>query len=158
MTTPQSGQLVVDATLADNQILVGPPIISGVTLPEHLANKFKPFKGHGFEKINFRGLMDERESVSEWTVIAQDYFAGRLSLDDFCNEYQKIMLRAILRLQQKYGFDLNPATKDEPANIARSKNRLNPFENGSLMLLIIICLFGGFAAYHIISAKGVIAE
>ena len=154
MTTPKSGQLLVDETLADNQILVGPPIISGVKLPGDLANKFEPFKGHGFEKINFRGLMDERESVGEWTVIAQDYFAGRLSLDEFCQEYQKIMLRAIPRLQQKYGFDLNPATQDKPVNIVHTKNRFNPFENGSLMLLIIIILFVGFAAYHIVSAKG----
>jgi raffinose/stachyose/melibiose transport system permease protein len=64
------------------------------------------------------------------------------------------MLRAIPRLQQKYGFDLNPATKDEPVKVADVKNRFNPFENGSLMLLIIVCLFVGFAVYHISSAKG----
>ena len=154
MTTPESEQMLVNETLANNQILVGPPIIKGVSLPGNLAEKFKPFKGHGFEKINFRGLMDERESVSEWTVIAQEYFAGRLPLDDFCEEYQKVMLRAIPRLQKKYGYDMNPGTKDKPAIVPPSKDVFNPFENGSFMLLIIIGLFGGFAVYHIARTKG----
>ena len=154
MTTPQSGQIIVDKTLADNQILIGPPLITGVKLPQDLAGKFEPFMGHGFEKINFRGLMDEQESVGEWTVIAQEFFADRISLDDFCEKYHQLMLNAIPRLQEKYGFDLDPATKDEPPNISIVKNKFNPFENGSLMLFIVVCLFGGFAAYHIVSAKG----
>ena len=82
LTTPESGRLLVEKTLADGQPLTGPLLIEGVELPGDLAEKFAVFKGHGYEKVNYRGLSDEQESVQEWVVIAQEYLRGRLPLGE----------------------------------------------------------------------------
>jgi len=154
MTTPESGQILVERTLAENEALVGPILIKGVKMPEELTGKFKPFMGHGFEKLNFRGLEDEQESVAEWTVIAQEFFGNRLTLDEFCDKYHEIMVNTVARLQGAYGYDLDPTTKPEEPVVVYKKNRFNPFENGSLMLLIVIGLFGSYAFYHISKSTG----
>jgi raffinose/stachyose/melibiose transport system permease protein len=155
LTTPESGRILIERTLDDEQALVGPLLIKDVKLPKDLHDKFSVFMGHGFEKLNFRGLEDEQESAGEWVVAAQEYFAGRTSLEEFLNRYQEIMLNAIPRLQKRDGLDLDPRTKDIPPKVSCRKNKLNPFENGSLMLLIIILLFSVLALWHISRSKGI---
>ena len=154
LSSPQSGKVLVERTIAEDKDLIGPLLIKGVGLPEHLAKRYEVFMGHGFEKIGFRGLMDEQESVSEWVVIAQEYFAGRLSLDDFTEQYQQIMHRAALRIKARYGYDLDPTTTDKPPDRTLHKNKLNPFENGSLMLAILAILYGAYASYYIKKSRG----
>ncbi|MBI4028362.1 MAG: extracellular solute-binding protein [Verrucomicrobia bacterium] len=156
LTSPEAGNILVARTLAEKQPLTGPVAIKGVQLPEPLARRFAPFLNHGFVKIEFggRGLDDEQESVFEWTVIAQDYMAGRLPLEEFLDRYQRITFNAAARLQKKFGYDLDPATRDAPPRRVSARNHLNPFENGTLMLILIVGTFGGFASYHIRRAKG----
>jgi len=154
LTTPESGRLLVELTLADGQPLTGPLLIEGVELPGDLAEKFAVFKGHGFEKVNYRGLRDEQESVQEWVVIAQEYMGGRLSLDGFLERYDQLMHRAVERLIKRDGIDMDPTTRDPLPIVHRQKNLWNPFENGTLMLVIVLALFGGFAAVQITRSKG----
>jgi ABC-type sugar transport system permease subunit/ABC-type glycerol-3-phosphate transport system substrate-binding protein len=154
LSTPESGRLLVEMTLADGQPLTGPLLIEGVELPEGLAEKFAVFKGHGYEKVNYRGLRDEQESVQEWVVIAQEYMGGRLPLDAFLERYNELMHRAMGRLILRDGIDMDPATKNVPPVVRRDKNRWNPFENGGLMLGIILLLFGLFATVQVSKARG----
>ena len=154
ISTPNAGKLLVESTIEDKQPLIGPLLIKGVKLPEDLADKYKVFMNRGFEKLAFRGLLDEQESVNDWVVIAQEYMGNRLSLEEFGKEYNKLMKKAARRLIKKFGYDLDPKTKDTMPLVNKSKNFLNPFENGSLMLAIIIFSFLCFAAYNINKAKG----
>jgi ABC-type sugar transport system permease subunit/ABC-type glycerol-3-phosphate transport system substrate-binding protein len=154
LTTPESGRLLVELTLADGQSLTGPLLIEGVELPGDLADKFAVFKGHGYEKVNYRGLSDEQESVQEWVIIAQEYMGGRLALDDFLVRYDDLMRRAAARLIKRDGLDMDPTTKDPPPIVHRQKNLWNPFENGALMLVVVLGLFGAFAAVQIARSTG----
>lgn len=154
LTTPESGRLLVERTLADGQPLTGPLLIEGVDLPPELADKFDVFRGHGYEKINYRGVGDEQESVQEWVIIAQEYMGGRLSIDDFLQRYNELMLRGVDRLVRRDGLDMDPKTEDEPPIVHREKNPWNPFENGSLMLVLITTAFAVFAWVQVRSAQG----
>ena len=154
LTTPESGRLLVERTLADGQPLTGPLLIEGVELPPELADKFDVFRGHGYEKINYRGVGDEQESVQEWVIIAQEYMGGRLSMDDFLQRYNELMLRGVDRLVRRDGLDMDPKTEDEPPIVHREKNPWNPFENGSLMLVFITMAFAVFAWVQVRNALG----
>jgi len=154
ITTPEAGKIMVEETIKDKQPLIGPLLIKNVKLPENLADKYNVFMNRGFEKFNFRGLLDEQESVNEWVVIAQEFMGGRMSFDEFCNEFNSLMKKAAIRIAKRDGNDLNPATKDKLPLIIKEKNNWNPFENGSLMLVIILIIFISYAAFNIVKAKG----
>lgn|GEM_PF-47485 len=154
LTTPESGRLLVEKTLADGQSLTGPLLIEGVELPGDLADKFAVFKGHGYEKINYRGLGDEQESVQQWVIIAQEYMGGRLAIDDFLARYEELMREAATRLIKRDGLDMDPTTKDPPPVVHRQKNLWNPFENGTLMLVVMLGLFGAFAVVQVARSTG----
>jgi raffinose/stachyose/melibiose transport system permease protein len=154
LTTPESGRLLVETTLAEEQPLIGPILIQGVDLPEELASKFEPFTGHGFEKINFRGLADEQQSVAEWVSVAQQYFIGQIGQDEFLARYKQIMKDAVPRLRERFGYDLDPTTEDGPREFRVEKSLWNPFENGVLAVTLIALLFLGFGAYHVARARG----
>ncbi|NKB67731.1 MAG: extracellular solute-binding protein [Candidatus Latescibacteria bacterium] len=154
LTSPEAGRLLVEMTLADGQSLTGPLLIDGVELPDELADKFAVFKGHGYEKINYRGLRDEQESVQEWVVIAQEYMGGRLQLDEFLQRYGKLMQRAVVRQVERDGIDMDPSTEDAPPIVRRQKNHWNPFVNGSLMLVLLLVAFGVFAVVQVARSRG----
>lgn len=154
ITTPEAGRILIERTLENDQSIIGPILIKGVKLPEDLADKYDVFTGHGFSKINFRGLDDEQESVNDWVVIAQEFLGGRMNQERFGQEYNALMKRAVHRIVGQRGLDLDPTTKDAIPHADATRNRWNPFENGSLMLLIIVCAFIGFATWHIKKASG----
>lgn len=112
LTTPQSGKILIDEALRHRKPLTGPLLIPGAALPENMREPFKAFEGRGFEKLSFRGLMDEQQSVWEWTVWAQRYMEGRIPLEEFLRRYQKLMVEAIPRVVAMQHLDGNPATKD----------------------------------------------
>jgi len=87
-------------------------LIPGVQFPEHIRRLFAPFEGRGFERLSWRGLMDEQQSVWEWTVWAQRYMDGRLTLPDFLHRYQKTILDAVPRVIAMQHLDMNPRTRD----------------------------------------------
>ncbi len=154
ITTPEAGRIMVKSTIEDKQPLVGPLLIKDVKLPENLADKYSVFMNRGFEKYNFRGLLDEQESVNEWVIIAQEFMGGRMNSKDFGNEFNLLMKKAAIRIAKADGNDLDPATEDAIPTVAKIKNHWNPFENGSLMLVIIIIIFISYAIFNIIKAKG----
>jgi hypothetical protein len=59
--------------------------------------------------------MDEQESVWQWTVWAQRYMEGRISLREFLNRYQRLMEEAVPRVIAMQKLDMNPRTKDTPS-------------------------------------------
>lgn len=154
LTAPENAQLLIDLTLEEEQPIHGPLAIRDARLPAEYAEQLEAFLGHGYEKLNFRGLEDEQESVAEWVVIAQEYFGGRLSLDEFSERYSEVLRAAIPRLQHKRGYDLDPTTEDDPPVYDREPSRLNPFENGTLMLGLLIVAFAVFAFVCVRRARG----
>ena len=112
LTTPASAKILVDEALSHRKPLTGPLLIPGTVLPEAMQTHFKAFEGRGFEKLSFRGLMDEQQSVWEWTVWAQRYMEGRIPLAEFLARYQKLMVAAVPRVMAMQHLDGNPATKD----------------------------------------------
>jgi raffinose/stachyose/melibiose transport system permease protein len=154
MTAPDTARLLVERTLADGQPILGPLAVKGVALPSGLAREFAVFEHHGYEKINFRGLQDEQESIAGWAVAAQDLFAGATTLPEFMQENRGILRAALPRLQERIGYDWNPATADHPHAPQVRRNRWNPFQNGSLMVLLMLGVFGLFGAWHTLRARG----
>lgn len=114
---PKSCQTIIEETIKDEQPLVGPFAIKDVPLPEGMKERYDPFFGLGREKINFRGLMDEQESVWRWCIIAQDYMAGKMEIDDFLKQYQQIMVQAIPRVIKMQRLDMDPRTRDNNESV-----------------------------------------
>ncbi len=112
LTTPASAKILVDEALSHRKPLTGPLLIPGTALPSNMQAHFKAFEGRGFEKLSFRGLVDEQQSVWEWTVWAQRYMEGRIPLPEFLQRYQQLMLAAVPRVVAMQHLDGNPATKD----------------------------------------------
>ena len=154
ITTPYAAKTIIKCTLEDKQPIVGPFLIKGVELPKNLSEKYEVFMNRGFEKFGFRGLLDEQESVNEWVVIAQEFMGDRMSMDKFCDEFNKLIKRAANRIVKRDGLDLDPATKDPIPLVSKEKSYWNPFENGTLMLVIILILFISFASFNIFTARG----
>ncbi len=113
-TTPHAGQVLVEEAVKAKQPINGPLLIPGAKLPEVMERHFAAFRGRGFEKLSFRGLNDEQESVWKWTVWAQRYLDGRVSLDECLSRYEALMQEAVPRVVHTMNYDMNPATKDRP--------------------------------------------
>jgi len=114
LTSPHAAQTLVEEATRARQPINGPLLIPGAQLPEAIARRFSAFEHRGFEKLSFRGLSDEQESVWKWTVWAQRYLDGRISLDDCLTHYQQVMDEAVPRVAREMNYDLNPRTKDPP--------------------------------------------
>jgi raffinose/stachyose/melibiose transport system substrate-binding protein len=114
LTTPRSAQILVEQAMKHRKPLVGPMLIPGADIPETLRRYFRVFEKRGFEKLSFRGLQDEQQSAWEWTVWAQRYMEGRLTLPEFLKRYQQLMQAAVPRVVASYHLDRNPRTKDGP--------------------------------------------
>jgi ABC-type glycerol-3-phosphate transport system substrate-binding protein len=112
LSTPQSARVLVEQALKNRKPLTGPMLIPGVQFPEQIRRLFAPFEGRGFERLSWRGLLDEQQSIWEWTVWAQRYMDGRLTLPEFLQRYQKTILDAVPRVVAMQHLDLNPRTKD----------------------------------------------
>ncbi|HLK55351.1 MAG TPA: extracellular solute-binding protein [Chthonomonadaceae bacterium] len=114
LTTPHATQTLVAQAVRARQPINGPMLIPGAQLPEQMARRFSAFEHRGFEKLSFRGLADEQESVWKWTVWAQRYLDGRISVDDCLAHYQQVMEEAVPRVARQMNYDLDPRTKDPP--------------------------------------------
>jgi ABC-type glycerol-3-phosphate transport system substrate-binding protein len=112
LTTPSSARILVEEALRNKRPLTGPMLIPGVAFPENIRRLFAPFEGRGFERLSWRGLMDEQQSVWEWTVWAQRYMDGRLTLREFLSRYQKTVMEAVPRVIAMQHLDMNPRTRD----------------------------------------------
>ncbi len=112
-TTPHAAQTLVEEAVKARQSINGPLLIPGAKMPETMARHFNAFTNRGFEKLSFRGLADEQESVWKWTVWAQQYLDGRVSVDTCLKRYQETMLEAVPRVVHQMNYDMNPQTKDK---------------------------------------------
>lgn len=112
LTAPQNAKILYNRAIELQRPIVGPPAVRGVTLPPEFQERFEVFFGRGYEKINFRGLDDEQESVYQWSVLLQDFLGDRISLDDFLEQYQDLMLAAHERIRRRQGLDMDPTTND----------------------------------------------
>lgn len=112
LTSPDTARLIVEESARAEEAIVGPFAIKDVQLDEELDAKFRPFLGHGREKLEIRGLEDEQESVWRWSTLAQDYMADRLTIDQFLERYQRLMVQAIPSVVLRYQLDMNPTTRD----------------------------------------------
>ncbi len=111
ITTPRAARVLVDEALKHRLPLNGPMLIPGVRFPPALAARFAPFLHRGFEKLDFRGLLDEQESTWQWTVWAQRYLEGKISVETCLRQYEKLMQEAVPRIAKAEHLDLNPRTK-----------------------------------------------
>jgi hypothetical protein len=112
LASPRSAKILVQEAVKNGKPLTGPMLIPGAPIPEQVARHFRAFENRGFEKMSFRGLADEQESVWEWTVWAQRFMEGRITLDEFLARYQKLMRAAVPRVIALQKLDMNPRTKD----------------------------------------------
>lgn len=115
LTTPESAKTLVDQAVRFRRPLTGPMLIPGAPIPEQMRRHFRAFEGRGFEKLSFRGLADEQQSVWEWTVWAQRYMEGRVDLPGFLARYQRLMTEAVPRVMAMQKLDMDPRTKDRKA-------------------------------------------
>lgn len=112
-TTPHAAQVLVEEAVKARQPINGPLLIPGAQMPETMARHFVAFQGRGFEKLSFRGLADEQESVWKWTVWAQRYLDGRMSTTDCLRRYEETMQEAVPRVVKQMNYDMDPRTKDK---------------------------------------------
>jgi ABC-type glycerol-3-phosphate transport system substrate-binding protein len=112
LTSPESARTLVEQAMAHRRPLTGPMLIPGVRFPDEIRRLFAPFEGRGFERLSWRGLMDEQQSVWEWTVWAQRYMDGRLTLGEFLKRYQKTITDAVPRVMAMQRLDMDPRTRD----------------------------------------------
>ena len=116
LTRPASARTLVEEAVRRRRPLVGPMLIPDAPLPERVRALFSPFEGRGFERLSFRGLLDDQQSVWEWTAWAQRYMEDQISLRDFLARYQKLMVDAVPRVIALQKLDMDPRTRDRKAD------------------------------------------
>lgn len=78
--------------------IAGPPIVQNVELPGELAERFEGLRLIGNTEKDLpgsyrsRGVADYQPTVREWVDLAQQYFLGEISIDDFLNRYQESIM------------------------------------------------------------------
>jgi len=112
LTSPESIRVLVENALRFKRPLTGPMLVPGAPLREAMQAYFRAFEGKGFEKLTYRGLGDEQQSVWEWTVQAQRYMEGQIPLGTFLTRYQRLMTEAVPRAIAASRYDMDPRTKD----------------------------------------------
>lgn len=97
LTSPEGYGLYLKNKLDPNNAhggINGPPVVKDVKLPEEYAKRFSQLKLIGnTEKdtagtYRARGVADYQPSVREWVDLGQQYFANKITLDDFVTKYQ----------------------------------------------------------------------
>lgn len=119
LTSPPIARLILEETIKAEEAIVGPFSIKDVPLDPEMDARFRPFLGHGREKLESRGLEDEQESVWRWSTLAQDYIADRITIDEFLERYQRLIVQTIPRLIRRYELDMDPRTRDNNTPLLR---------------------------------------
>lgn len=102
--SPQ-GQEVRYGKMAEiNTNPAGPSLVKNVKMPDKWASIFDGMGYNGecdnnpISGIFNRGLSDEQESVRAWTENAQNFFNGKMTLDEYSKAMQQVMLDALPRV------------------------------------------------------------
>lgn len=148
LTSPQMGRVLVEETLENDFPIIGPLAMTGVELPGDLEEAYEVYLGRGYEKLTFNGVRHDQQSTYDWSVLAQEFLGDRMSLDEFLETYHRTMNLAIPRVVQEQGLDLDPTTPDDEGfDVLPQKNLFNPFENGPLMVFLLLALFAGLLGF-----------
>lgn len=127
VTSPEGYGLYLENKLDSNNAnggINGPPIVQNVELPEAFADRFANLRLIGnTEKdtagtYRSRGVADYQPSVREWVDLAQRYFLGEITLDEFLEQYQTSLMNnfeAVLEHQNLTPEDLEDPSK-KPKN------------------------------------------
>lgn len=74
--------------------IAGPPIVKEAKLPDQYAERFANLKLIGNTEKDVagayrsRGVADYQPTVREWVDLSQQYFTGKITLDEFLEKYQ----------------------------------------------------------------------
>jgi ABC-type glycerol-3-phosphate transport system substrate-binding protein len=127
VTSPEGYGLYLENKLDPNNPnggINGPPAVNDVVLPEEMAARFAGLRLIGnTEKdtagsYRSRGVNDYQPSVREWVDLAQQYFNGDITLDEFLDGYQQALMNnfdGILEHSNITALDLEDPTK-KPEN------------------------------------------
>ena len=97
VTSPEGFGLYLENRLDPNNAkggINGPPVVQNVALPPEYAERFAALKLIGnTEKdtagsYRARGVADYQPTVREWVDVAQQYFTGKITIDEFLAQYQ----------------------------------------------------------------------
>jgi len=97
VTSPEGFGLYLENRLDPNNAkggINGPPVVKNVALPPEYAERFAALKLIGnTEKdtagsYRSRGVADYQPTVREWVDVAQQYFTGKITIDEFLAQYQ----------------------------------------------------------------------
>ncbi|MBN1283907.1 MAG: carbohydrate ABC transporter substrate-binding protein [Anaerolineae bacterium] len=122
VTSPQ-GQGIYLANKLDpnnpNGGINGPVVIKDVVLPDEIASRFEGLRLIGnTEKdtagtYRARGIADYQPTVREWVDLAQRYFLGEITLDDFLTGYQASLENHFDEILEH--MNLTPEDLDDPS-------------------------------------------
>lgn len=102
VTSPQGQGIYLENKLDPNNPhggIIGPTVLRDVVLPPEIAERYEGLRLIGnTEKdtagtYRSRGVADYQPSVREWADLAQRYFSGEITLDEFLTSYQESLMR-----------------------------------------------------------------
>lgn len=125
LTSPEGYKVYVTAIQnSKDASIAGAPALKDIELPEEMAKAFANFEPigntEGFTSANnmlARGLWDYQPSVQEWVGLIQQYFGGKLTIDQYLTKYQATVdkyLEAALKDKKKELSDLETPERQPP--------------------------------------------
>jgi ABC-type glycerol-3-phosphate transport system substrate-binding protein len=101
LTSPEGFGVYLQNKLDPNNphgSIAGPPVVKNVEMPPEMAARFAGLRLIGNTEKDLpgsyrsRGVADYQPTVREWVDLAQQYFTGDLSLDDFLAKYEQSIM------------------------------------------------------------------
>lgn len=111
---PDQAAYLTSRTLELGEFIQGAPMIKGVELPAELAEKLAGFGKRGYIKVELVPDPNDNDTVLRMRPYGQLFALGELSPEDFLQKKQELTLRLVRRIVQRRGYDLDPATEDQP--------------------------------------------
>lgn len=116
--SPKQAQMLYDVTLANGNLVQGPPAILGVDLSAENAAKLEGFKSAGSQKGELGHLAMTGDVIAADKPIRDKLVLqltdGKIEIDSFMDQMEKLYQKALDDQIKKAGYDLDPATKDTP--------------------------------------------
>jgi len=121
LTSPEGYGVYLQNKLDPNNLtggINGPPVVKNVKLPDPYPARFATLKLIGNTEKDAagtfvsRGVSDFQPSVREWVDLAQQYFSGKMTVDEFTSKYQASIDRLFPDILKHVG--LAPADLEHP--------------------------------------------
>ena len=114
--SPKVAQMMYEETLANGNYVQGPPAIIGVKLSAANNAKLDGFKSEGNMKGDFGAFVGQTAYLASDKPIYDDIVnklsQGKITIDKFMVQLNKIAMKALNDTITRNGYDLNPKTKD----------------------------------------------